>query len=102
MISKRLGAADESFGFIEASFTPPGSDCKAAFGAWFNLWLPPLCLVPGKTRQQNCEGILCRVVHLGDIMVQGGAVRVLRVQARGKKQVVWSRSGRELDSSCYP
>jgi len=44
MIGERLGAADESFGFIEASFTPPSSDCKAAFDALLPSglarWLP--------------------------------------------------------------
>jgi hypothetical protein len=48
MISKRLGAADESFGFIEGSFTPPDSDCKAACEAWFHFWFSRLCLVPGR------------------------------------------------------
>jgi len=37
VISERLGAADESSGFIEASFTPPSCDCKGAFDAL----LPP-------------------------------------------------------------
>ena len=33
MIGERLGAGDESFGVINASFTPPDLDCKAAFDA---------------------------------------------------------------------
>ena len=99
MISKRLGAADESLGFIEASFTPPSSDCKAAFEAWFHLWLPRLRLVPGKTRQQNFEVFRCALVRLDDITMRVGAARALVVKVSRKKQVLRSRRGRELCTS---
>ena len=99
MISERLGAADESLGFIGASFTPPSSDCKAAFGAWFNLWLPPLCLVPGKTRQQNFEVFRCALVRLDDISVRSGAAWALVVNVSCEKRMLRSRRGRELCTS---
>jgi hypothetical protein len=99
MISERLGAADASFRFIEVSFTPTNSDCKAAFGAWFNLWLAPLCLVPGKTRQQNFKVFRCALVRLDDISVRSGAAWALVVNVSREKRMLRSRRGRELCTS---
>ena len=99
MIGERLGAGDGFCGVIEVSFTPPSSDCKAAFGPWFNLWLPRFRLVPGKTRQQNFEVFRCALVRLDDISVRSGAAWALVVNVSREKRVLRSRRGRELCTS---
>ena len=66
-IGERLGAADESFGLIEASFTPPSIDCKAATETWFRLASPVAPVSHGKTLHQNCEVFRRTVANLSEL-----------------------------------